>query len=163
MREREKLKMSRITRLIVSVAICQCAGFIGSFFTVSSIGNWYQTLVKPTFNPPGWLFGPVWIILYFMMGVSLYLIWVQWPLPGIKTVITVFGIQLLLNALWSILFFGLKLPSLAFIEIILLFIAIAVTLFLFLRISKPAALLLIPYLCWVGFASILNYSIWRLN
>jgi benzodiazapine receptor len=155
--------MSKILKLIVSILVCQGAGIIGSFFTVSSVGTWYERLAKPAFNPPGWLFGPVWISLYLMMGVSLYLVWNQWPSRGTKIALTLFSVQLILNSLWSILFFGLKQPGLAFAEIVLLLIAIAATLLLFIRISKPAATLLVPYLLWVGFASVLNFSIWRLN
>ena len=155
--------MSKILKLIVSILICQGAGFIGSFFTVSSVGSWYQRLAKPSFSPPDWLFGPVWITLYLLMGISLYLVWSQWPLPGTKAALALFGLQLFLNAAWSVLFFGLKQPGPAFVEIAILFSAIAVTFLLFIRISKPAAYLLIPYLVWVGFAAFLNFSIWRLN
>jgi translocator protein len=151
-------------KLVFSIVICQLAGFIGSFFTVSSVSTWYLTLNKPFFNPPGWLFGPVWIILYFLMGISLYIVWNK----GIKSskskiALSVFGLQLILNSLWSILFFGLKSPLLAFVEIIILWIAILSTLIYFHRISKIASYLLIPYILWVSFAAILNFSIYYLN
>jgi benzodiazapine receptor len=151
-------------RLIVSIAICQMAGIIGSFFTVSSVSTWYQTLNKPFFNPPGWLFGPVWIILYLLMGISLYIVWNK----GVKSkqskiAVTLFGAQLVLNSLWSIIFFGLKSPLFAFIEIIVLWIAIVSTIIYFYRISKTASYLLLPYIIWVSFASVLNFFIYYLN
>jgi translocator protein len=151
-------------KLVFSIIVCQLAGIIGSFFTVSSVSTWYLTLNKPFFNPPGWLFGPVWVILYFLMGISLYIIWDK----GIKSskskiALSVFGLQLILNSLWSILFFGLKSPLLAFIEIIFLWITIILTIICFNRISKSASYLLIPYILWVSFAAILNFSIYYLN
>ncbi len=154
--------MKKIIKLIISIFICQAAGAIGSFFTANSIATWYTTLEKPAFNPPNWIFGPVWIFLYFLMGIALFLIWQQDLMPKRKAVIFFF-IQLALNALWSILFFGLKSPGLAFLEIVILWIAILFNIFQFSRISKMAAYLLIPYIFWVSFAAILNFSIWRLN
>lgn len=150
-------------KLVLAVLICQSAGVIGSVFTTSSLESWYQKLVKPSFNPPGWLFGPVWISLYLLMGISLYLVWIRRPEQGTFAALVFFGIQLLLNTLWSVVFFGLQRPGLAFLEILFLFTAILVTAFLFFKISRPAAYLMIPYLIWVGFASVLNYFIWRLN
>lgn len=151
-------------KLVASIVICQLAGIIGSFFTVSSVSTWYLTLNKPFFNPPSWLFGPVWITLYFLMGISLYIVWNK----GIrskeaKIAVSVFGVQLILNFLWSIIFFGLKLPSFAFIEIILMWLAIIATVVYFYRISKVASYILIPYLLWVSFAAILNFAIYYLN
>ncbi|MEK6969392.1 MAG: TspO/MBR family protein [Nanoarchaeota archaeon] len=151
-------------KLAISIVVCQLAGFIGSFFTVSSVSTWYLTLNKPFFNPPSWLFGPVWISLYFLMGISLYLIWKK----GIKnkqskTAVSLFGVQLILNSLWSILFFGLRSPLFAFIEIITLWIAIILTIKYFYKISKVASYLLIPYMLWVSFAAILNFFIFYLN
>ncbi|MFY1111077.1 MAG: TspO/MBR family protein [Methanosarcinaceae archaeon] len=151
-------------RLIVSVLICQFAGIIGSVFTVTSIESWYAAIEKPAFNPPGWVFSPVWIILYTLMGISLYLVWEEGlERKDVKVGIFVFGVQLALNALWSILFFGLQSPFYAFIEIILLWLSIFLTIILFGRISKTASLLLVPYLLWVSFAALLNYRIWVLN
>jgi translocator protein len=151
-------------KLIVAIIVCQLAGFIGSFFTISSVSTWYLTLNKPFFNPPSWLFGPVWITLYLLMGISLYLVWNR----GIngktsRIAITFFSIQLILNSLWSILFFGLKSPLYAFMEIIFLWAAILLTIIYFNRISKPASYLLIPYILWVSFAAVLNLSIFILN
>jgi tryptophan-rich sensory protein len=158
------MEIKKIFKLVFSIIICQLAGIIGSFFTSSSVSTWYTTLKKPSFNPPNWVFGPVWITLFVLMGISLYLIWTK----GIKTkkariALILFGIQLLLNILWSIIFFGLKSPFYAFIEIIILWIAILLTIMRFYKISKTAAYLLIPYLLWVSFAAIVNFSIFYLN
>jgi benzodiazapine receptor len=154
-----------LLKLIFSILICQAAGIIGSFFTTSSISSWYSTINKPSFNPPNWIFGPVWISLYIMMGISLYLVWQKSGLQGIsiKKAIIFFGIQLALNSLWSIIFFGAHSPMAAFFEIIVLWVFILLTLLEFQKISSPAGWLLVPYLLWVTFASILNFSIWRLN
>jgi len=143
--------------LISSIAICQGAGILGSLVMVPAISGWYQTLVKPSFNPPNWLFGPVWTLLYFLMGISLYLIWTR------KGELKWFWAQLILNSLWSFLFFGLKSPGLALIEIVFLWLTILVTIKSFLKVYRPAAYLLYPYLAWVSFASILNFSVWILN
>jgi translocator protein len=151
-------------KLIISIFICELAGIIGGFFTASSVLTWYQTLNKPFFNPPNWLFGPVWIVLYFLMGFSLYLIWNNWRKnKTYRLAIIIFIIQLILNLLWSILFFGLKIPLLGFIEIIFLWFAILFTIIYFYKISKISAYLLIPYIIWVSFASILNLFIYILN
>ncbi len=151
-------------RLLISILLCNTAGFIGSIFTFSSISTWYETLVKPEFNPPGWIFGPVWTTLYILMGISLYLIWNKGTkTPLAKIALTIFGIQLVLNAIWSILFFGLQNPLWAFIEIIFLWLSIFLSIFFFNKISKPAAYMLIPYIFWVSFAAVLNYNIYILN
>ncbi len=153
-----------ITKLLISVAVCLAAGFIGSFFTSSSIPTWYAALNKPFFNPPNWLFAPVWTLLYILMGVALYLVWnTDLKTSAIKTAIIIFVVQLILNVLWSLLFFGMKAPLYAFIEIIILWLAIAFTMIKFYPISPTAAYLLLPYILWVSFASILNFFIWRLN
>jgi len=147
-------------KLIGAILLCQAAGFIGSFFTRSSVSTWYPTLAKPSFNPPSWLFGPVWTLLFLLMGVALYLLWINkapWP------VMTLFALQLLLNILWSALFFGLRSPGAALIEIIILWLAILATAVLAHKTAPTAAYLLIPYLAWVAFAALLNFSIWRLN
>ncbi|MDD3497914.1 MAG: tryptophan-rich sensory protein [Candidatus Moranbacteria bacterium] len=153
----------KIIALIFSVAIAQLAGIIGSFFTSSSVRTWYVDIIKPQWNPPAWLFGPVWITLYTLMGVAAYLIWQQKDQPGAKIALVVYGIHLALNALWSIIFFGLKNPGLAFGEIIILLASILVVAFLFWRINPYAGMLFIPYVLWVSFASFLNYNIWKLN
>lgn len=158
------MKGNEIMKLAISIIICLAAGFIGSIFTNRSIPIWYESLKKPSFNPPGWLFGPVWTALFILMGISLFLIWQKGlHYNGVKIALIVFGIQLILNILWSILFFGLRAPQAAFIEIIILWILILITILTFYPISKIAALLLLPYILWVSFASILNFSLWRLN
>lgn len=150
-----------LPKLIFAIGICLGAGILGSFFTVSSPSagglTWYFTLNKPFFSPPNWVFGPVWTILYILMGISLYLVWIKREVPGI------FWIQLILNALWSMIFFGLKNPSAALIDIIALWIAIVLTIKAFSKINKLAANLLYPYLAWVSFASVLNLAIVLLN
>lgn len=150
--------MSKFLKLFLAIIICEGAGLIGSIFTFNSVNTWYVTLNKPLFNPPSWIFGPVWTILYLMMGVSLYLVW------GTKKVsLKWFWIQLVLNTLWSILFFGLKNPTLAFFEVILLWATIFMTIRSFWKYNKTASWLLLPYLLWVTFASVLNLSIVLLN
>lgn len=151
-----------LPKLVASIAICLTAGFLGSFFTISAISTWYSTLNKPFFNPPNWIFGPVWTTLYILMGISLYLLWTA-KKKGKGPAIKLFLIQLGLNFFWSIIFFGLQNPLLAFAEIIALWIFIFLTIKQSLKIFKPAAYLLYPYLAWVSFASILNLFIVILN
>ena len=155
-------KKINIKKLVISLIIPFIASLIGSLFTSSEISTWYLTLTKPSFNPPNWIFGPVWTVLYLLMGISLYFIWINKSKLK-KIAITVFGVQLGLNALWSILFFGLKQPLLAFIEIIFLWFTILLTIIYFYRIDKKSAYLLIPYIAWVTFAAVLNFSIAMLN
>ncbi len=149
---------------IICISIPLIIGMIGSVFTVSSIPVWYAALVKPSFNPPSWVFGPAWTILYCLMGIALYLVvkdGIQDPIK--KTGLVFFTIQLILNLLWSIVFFGMHEIFYAFVTILVLFVFIAATMVSFFRLSKPAGWLFIPYLCWVAFASILNATIWILN
>jgi translocator protein len=151
-----------ILKLIISIVLCQFAGGIGAIFNIKAIPKWYTHLRKPSFNPPNWIFGPVWTILYLMMGISFYLIWVSgFSLASLPLI--AFFVQLILNVLWSALFFGARKPFLAFVEIIFLFISIALVMILFYPNSHTAAYLLIPYLLWVSFASVLNFELWRLN
>lgn len=159
-----------ILKLVASIALCQSAGIIGSFFTVSSIQNWYNLLNQPSFRPPNWLFGPVWIILYTLMGISLYLIWIKLEdikylkmIKQIKLVLVLFLIHLFFNATWSIVFFGLHNIFLALINILIIWVFIVILIGMFWSLDKRASILLIPYLAWVSFATILNYSIWVLN
>lgn len=152
------------SKLMASIVLCLATGIIGAVFTASSVENWFILIEKPAFSPPPWVFSPVWTILYILMGISLYLVWEKGlQNPGVKSGILIFGIQLFLNLLWSLLFFGLKSPYYAFIEIILLWFAILLTILQFRKISKTASYLLIPYILWVSFASVLNYYIWILN
>jgi len=153
--------MNKWIKLIVSILICQIAGIIGSIFTTPSITTWYADLQQPAFSPPNWVFGPVWITLYTLMGISLYLVWNK--KNNVKIPLTLFFIQLILNSIWSIIFFGLQNSFYALIEIIILWIAILLTIISFYKISKKASLLLIPYIIWVTLAAILNYYIWVLN
>ena len=156
--------MKNIIKLIISIIICQLAGIIGSFFTSPSIPTWYASLNKPEFNPPNWIFAPVWITLFLLMGISLYIIWSsKTKISYKKTAFIFFGVQLLLNTLWSIIFFGFQSPFYAFIEIILLWFSILITIIVFYRISRPAAYLLVPYILWVSFAAVLNFFIFILN
>jgi tryptophan-rich sensory protein len=156
--------MINIIKLIVAILICEGAGVIGSIFTMSQIQTWYAGINKPSFNPPGWIFGPVWTILFLMMGIALYLVYQKgWMNQNVKIAIAVFALQLLLNIVWSLLFFGAHSPLLALIDIIFLLVAIVFTIFQFYPISQLAGLLLIPYVLWVSFASVLNYFIVKLN
>jgi len=158
------MKKSDILKLIVSLIICQLAGFVGSLFTTPSIPIWYASLEKPSFNPPNWVFSPVWISLFVLMGISLFLVWQKTlHYPGVSSALFWFGIQLFLNMLWSVLFFGLKSPFFAFVGIIFLWVAIFLTLVKSFKVSRLAGVLFVPYICWVSFAAVLNFSIWNLN
>jgi tryptophan-rich sensory protein len=152
--------MNKWIKLIICILICQLAGIIGSLFTISSITSWYANLNKPFFTPPDWLFGPVWLILYTLMGISLYLIWNEKSKGKIKIPLFIFFIQLVLNALWPIMFFGFQLIFYGLIEIIIMWTFIALTMFSFYRISRKAALILVPYIAWVTIATLLNYFVW---
>ena len=155
--------------MVIAIVVSELAGIIGSFFTVSAIPTWYATLAKPALNPPAWVFGPVWTTLYALMGIAAFLVWSSYAEAtsdrkrGIKIALSLFGIQLVLNTLWSIIFFGLHSPGGALIEIVFLWLAILATIIAFAKISRPAAWLLVPYILWVSFAMYLNYTIWMLN
>lgn len=156
--------MKKGVRLVFSIALCLLAGIVGSYFTFPAIPTWYATLIKPTIGPPNWIFGPVWTTLYVLMGISLYLIWQKGhKKKNIKYAVQLFSLQLLLNVLWSVMFFGLQSPLLALLEIVLLWLAIFATIRAFYRLSHTAAYMLIPYLAWVSFATILNGAIVYLN
>lgn len=179
--------MKKAIKLIISILICQGAGLIGSIFTAPAIPGWYAGLAKPGFTPPDWIFMPIWIMIFLLMGVSLYLVWEKkWAIKSLPTdskekywnpiskklwqgswkeenVIVIFGLQLGLNILWSIVFFGLRAPDIAFAVILMLFFAILYTIVNFYRISKTAAFLLLPYILWVSFAAVLNLFIVKLN
>lgn len=155
---------NKILKFLFAVVLCEGAGIIGAFFTTPAIGSWYATLTKPSFNPPNWIFAPVWTLLFFLMGVALYLIFQEKSKgKNIQTALLVFFQQLALNVLWSALFFGMQNPKLAFVEIIVLWFAILMAIFYFAKISKIAAWLLVPYILWVSFAGYLNYSIWQIS
>lgn len=156
--------MKEVYKLVVSVVICFAAGLIGSLFTFSSIANWYALLNRPAFAPPNWLFGPVWTMLYFLMGVSLFLVWGRSSSEAkVKRSLILFFVHLAFNTAWSIVFFGLQQIFLAFLVILVLWFLIILVILNFYKINKVAAYLLVPYLYWVTFASVLNYSFWLLN
>lgn len=155
-------KIKKLYLLALSIIACQMAGLVGSIFTFSAIPNWYMYLNKPVFNPPNWIFGPVWTILYLLMGISLFIILNSKSKLKTKA-LKVFFIQLLLNTLWSIIFFGLQNPLFGLFEIIILLVFIILSIYYFYKINKKAAYLLVPYLLWVSFASFLNLFIVLLN
>jgi len=158
------MRINSFFKLVFAVVVSELAGIIGSIFTISAIPNWYAGLVKPALNPPAWVFGPVWTTLYALMGIAAFLVWKNgWEKKEVKMALGVFGIQLFLNAIWSIIFFGLHSPAWALVDIVALWLTIVWTIAVFYKISKPAAYLLLPYILWVSFALYLNYSIWILN
>ena len=151
-------------KLIICVSICLLTGFLGSFLTMDSVKTWYAELSKPSFNPPDWAFGVVWPILYVMMGISAFLIWNKGlNNKQVKIALILFLLQLVLNGLWTPIFFGLHMMGLALVEITLLWLTILATMIIFWKISKPAVYLLIPYILWVSFAIVLNAALWHLN
>ena len=151
-------------RFIASLAMCYGAAFIGSFFTRTEITQWYAFLKKPIFTPPGWVFAPVWTALFFLMAVSLYLVWRRGlRIEKERMAFGLFIIHLIFNAFWSIVFFGFHEIFFALIVIIVLWIMIYSLIFQFYRINKFACYLLVPYLVWVSYASFLNFSLWLLN
>jgi translocator protein len=155
--------LSQWLALGISIAICFAAAGIGSLFTDPEIGGWYARIAKPSWTPPNSVFGPVWSALYLMMAVAAWLVWREEGLAGAKWPLALFAVQLVFNALWSILFFGQHRIGLAFADIILLWCAILLTLLFFWRVSALAGALMLPYLLWVTYASALNYTIWKLN
>jgi tryptophan-rich sensory protein len=154
----------KIFRLVLCIALCQAAGLIGSLFTIPAIPVWYAGLQKPFFSPPNWIFSPVWTGLYTLMGISLFLIWNKRTQESkTKRALFFFLIQLGLNALWPVFFFGLRTPLAGLIGMAFLWAAIGLTMGRFFKISLWAGYLLIPYLLWVSFALVLNFSLWFLN
>jgi tryptophan-rich sensory protein len=153
-----------ILKLVISIVACQCAGLIGSIFTMPAISTWYETLAKPSFTPPNWLFAPAWVTLYVLMGVAVFLVWRKGlGIENVKAALITFLVQLVLNVLWSAIFFGAKSLVGGAVVIVLLWIAILFTILRFFKISTVAGGLLIPYILWVTFASALNISILALN
>ena len=151
-------------KLIIAIVVSEMAGIVGSVFTTSSIPTWYANLARPELSPPNWIFGPVWTMLFALMGIAAFLVWQKGQnRRDIKIALGVFIVQLILNTLWSIIFFGMQNPGAAFIEIIILWLAILVAVVAFAKVSKVAAWLLVPYVLWVTFAGYLNYFIWILN
>jgi benzodiazapine receptor len=157
--------MNKITRILVVVVTCLVLGYFSGMVTRSAITTWYPTLIKPSFNPPNWIFAPVWSMLYVMMGVAAGLVWdrMEFDKELVKKSLLLFAFQLALNGLWSYLFFGLKNPMLAGLEIIVLWLLIYETYIQFNKINKISGYLMLPYLGWVSFALVLNACIWWLN
>jgi tryptophan-rich sensory protein len=149
--------------LIWFLLLCIGVQLVGGLLTGMSVGDWYVTLEKPSWNPPGWVFAPVWTLLYLSMGVAAWLVWERRDRRPIRVAMVLLGVQLALNLAWSGLFFALQSPEFAFYEIVFLWLAILTTLVEFWRIRTTAGLLLVPYLAWVSFAASLNWMIWRLN
>lgn len=152
-------------KLLSSLVLCLGAGGIGAYYTIPSINDWYELLQKPIFTPPNWVFGPVWIVLYILMGIALYIVWQKQGQRGQNKAAsyTWFGIQLVLNIVWSVVFFGLHSIYGGLIIIVALWLSIAMTIRAFSKQATVAAWLLVPYLVWVSYACVLNYSFWRLN
>jgi len=157
--------MNKFVKIAIALLVCLAVGYSASTVTRPSVETWYPTIAKPVFNPPNWIFMPVWTLLYILMAVAAGLVWdkIKEQNEEVKKALGFFLIQLTLNAVWSYLFFGLKNPMLALIEIALLWLMIYETFLKFVKINKTAGYLLIPYLAWVGFAAVLNASIWWLN
>ncbi len=146
------------------VAICLLAGALGGWITTQSVAEWYPTLNKPSWNPPSWVFAPVWTTLYVMMAVAAWLVWKKTPrAPGLRLALGLFFIQLALNCLWSFLFFGARNPAWALVDIVALLAVLAATTWAFFNHSRLAGALMLPYLAWVSFAAFLNFTIWQLN
>ncbi len=158
------MRTASVVRVLVSFAPPLLCGFLGSLATRPAIATWYAGLTKPSFSPPNWLFGPAWTTLYILMGLAVYIVLSRGlGTPGVKPALLFFGIQLLLNLAWSFVFFAARSPVGGFVEILVLWIAIGVTMVLFFRVSAPAGLLLVPYIGWVSFAAVLNGAIMVLN
>ncbi len=166
------MKMNKWIKLIICILVSHAAGLVGGLFSTPSIAQWYANLNKPWFTPPGWIFAPVWLVLYTLIGIALYLVWIEKEKKNatnttfsrpFNIAIIAFGLQLILNALWSALFFGLRSPLLGLIEIAILWVVIIVTMIYFFRIRNVAGWLFIPYIIWVSFAVMLNIGILLLN
>ena len=158
------LKANNTLKLIIAIAIPLIVGGTSGFFTATGVESWYQTIARPTWNPPGWLFGPVWTTLYVMMGISLFLVWKEDTSVELKKIgIALFAVQLVLNFFWSFIFFNQHQIGWALVEIAVMWVFILLTIFAFAQVNKAAAWLLVPYISWVSFATILNYTTWQLN
>jgi benzodiazapine receptor len=158
------VKGGDVIKLVVAIVACQAAGAIGSIFTTPAIPTWYAALEKPFFTPPNWLFAPAWITLYLLMAIAAFLVWRQGlKQKGVKSALVVFLVQLVLNALWSVVFFGLQSPLWGVVVILALWVAILLTIIRFFRLSTAAGSLMLPYILWVSFASALNIAILVLN
>ena len=155
--------MNNTLKAVLSISLCFVLGSSGGLLTINEIPGWYAALQKPSFNPPNWLFGPVWTALYIMMGVAFYLVWRNPPSAGRKKALSAFLVQFALNCAWTPVFFSLHQLGAALVVIVLMWLAILRTIFLFAPFSKTASWLLVPYISWVSFATLLNAAIWWLN
>lgn len=157
--------MHKILKIGVLVATCLAVGYFSGIATQSGVEEWFPTVEKPSFNPPDWIFAPVWSFLYILMGIAGGLVWarMEYQREEVRNALFFFAVQLALNGFWSVVFFGLRNPLLALIEIILLWLMIYETWFKFRKIDKMAGMLFLPYIAWVSFAAVLNASIWWLN
>jgi tryptophan-rich sensory protein len=154
----------RLIKFVAAVGVCLLAGVVGGLFTSPAIPGWYAALNKPAFTPPNWVFAPAWTTLYVLMGLAAFLVWDKgWRRPVVKPALGVFAAQLVLNVLWSILFFGARSPAAGLVDIVALWLAIGASIVLFRRVSAAAAVLMVPYLAWVTFATALNVAIVALN
>jgi benzodiazapine receptor len=159
-----EFNLKKATKLVACIMMCQIAGIIGSIFTMPAITSWYSTLQKPWFTPPNWVFGPVWLTLYTLIGIALYFVLEKgWKKKTNKIALGLFASQLALNTVWSIVFFGMKQLLGGFVIIAILWLLILATIYFFYKISKKAGILLMPYIVWVTIASALNYYVWQLN
>lgn len=158
------MKIKSYPKLILSIILIEIIGSLGAIATTPAIPGWYASLIKPFFTPPSWVFGPVWTSLFFLMGFALYLVWQEGlEKRPVRLAVYTFSIQMILNVLWSFLFFGMQNPLFGLIEIIILWFVIIITIFKFFKVSRPAAYMMIPYICWVTIATALNLAVWLLN
>jgi len=156
--------MNNTVKLVIALALPLLVGFTSGMFTMEGVKTWYLTINRPTWNPPNWVFAPVWTTLYILMGIALFLVWKSDSSAELKKIaIALFIVQLFLNFCWSLIFFKWQQPGWAVVELAALWITILLTIFAFAQVNKTAAWLLVPYISWVSFAGILNYTIWRLN
>ena len=156
-------RMKKIGQFLLALLIPLTIGGVSGYFTVEAIPGWYRTIEKPEWNPPNWVFGPVWTTLYVLMGIAMYLIWTQPRTKNRQRALYLNAAQLILNFFWSLIFFNLHAIGWALIEILSMWVLIVTTMFAYDKVHKPAAWLLLPYIIWVSFATILNFAIWRLN
>jgi benzodiazapine receptor len=159
----QRLSLPDLLALGVLAGLCFATAAVGSLFTVPAIAGWYADLARPSWTPPNWVFTPVWLTLFALMALAGWLVWLRRNHASVVLPFTLFGLQLVLNAAWSFLFFTLQSPGAAFGEILVLLLAILATVVVFARVSTTASLLLLPYLFWVGYAAVLNFALWRMN
>jgi benzodiazapine receptor len=160
----DRITIPSYPKLAAAILLCVIAGSLGSLVTITGPGSWYASLQKPFFTPPNWVFAPMWITLFVLMGIALYLVWESGPQHrDVQVALGIFSVQFILNVLWSFLFFGLRSPLLGLVDILLLWIMIAATIGAFYRVKKSAAYLLVPYIAWVSLASALNGAVWFMN